>query len=169
MATWQEFVDFAGNNFPIFVEDESSIRIDFAWNDGRSHWVRAGLMTLDPPMVWLVSPICEVDDADEAKVLQAQRSLSCVMGVVLFDSGYALSHLMGLDSLDGDEALREIRMIAELADELEKEVMGGLDEYTAHIAGSDGSPQGEAGFCIQCGAARVAGAAFCANCGARLT
>jgi hypothetical protein len=120
-------------------------------------------------MVWIWSPICQSDEADEATVLRAQRDQSSFFGVILFDEGYALGSVAGLTSLDGDGVIRVIRMITEFADEIEKQVLGGQDGFTANIAPKGGdAPVAGAGFCIQCGAARVPGAGFCASCGSRL-
>lgn len=169
VATWQEFVDYTGNNFPIFVDDDGSVRIDIAWNDGRSHFVLASELDINPASIWLLSPICDRNTATADQVLEAQQAQSSVMGVVRMDFGYALSHVMTLANVDGDEVTARIKMIAEMADEMEKRVAGGRDLYAANIADSSGggAPAG-GGFCPQCGTPRAAGAAFCGSCGTRL-
>lgn len=166
MATWDEFVALVGTHFPIAREEDDLVRIDFAWGDGRSHFVSAMPIDVTPPAIWLVAPICDLESATPARVLEAQRRGDIPIGVVMLEVGYALSHILPMGSLAVDEALARIRWIAELADEVEKDVLGGADVLRANLD-EGGAPAG-GGFCTGCGAARVPGAAFCGACGTRL-
>lgn len=166
MATFREFANFIGTQFPVLDNGDGSLRIDTAWNDGRSHWVHAEEINALVPAVILLAPICSQREASAASVIAAIDRGGFSLGMRTAGDDYVLVHIMALDGLGEEEAARGVELILAQADELER-ALTGSDSFRANIAPGSGGPAA-GGFCTGCGTARVPGASFCGSCGTRI-
>lgn len=127
MATWNDLCTYVRRNYKIMKEDERSIMMGFAYEDGRSQVVFLWRMTLgDGSEEWvqIESPIGEFTPQNLAAVVKAAEK-SVVGGIGCSGDVITYRHAVPLENLDMNEFLRPLRLVTISADQFEKQVFGG--------------------------------------------
>ncbi len=130
MATWSDLGNYVRANYKIMKEDDHSIMMGFAYEDGRTQVVFLWKMTLmDGSEEWvqIESPIGPFSEKNVAEVVRAAEK-SVVGGIGCSGDVITFRHAVPLANLDMNEFLRPLRLVTTSADQFEKQVFGG-DRY----------------------------------------
>lgn len=130
MASWNDLCKYVRANYKIMKEDDHSIMMGFAYEDGRSQVVFLWKMVLNDgteEWVQIESPIGEFSEKNVAAVVRAAEK-SVVGGIGCSGDVITYRHAVPLLNLDMNEFLRPLRLVTISADQFEKQVFGG-DKY----------------------------------------
>lgn len=123
MASQQEAIKFIKSNYNTEELGEGTLKLVFDLGDGRSQLVIA---TVNESNVQFSSPFAKVDDVTAKIALEANSEFS--LGMQIIGDFYMVKHVAPLADLDASEINDAFEMIANIADELEKKLLGG-DAY----------------------------------------
>ncbi len=129
MASWRKVKSIIEETFDI-EDDGDSVKIQFSFNDGRVHQVFVTLAGNDQIGEWahVSAPIGEIDDIDVEEAIKLSSDLlvgavSCQGDIVI------LRHAVRMEDLQDDDILMAINAVVGSADQMEKELTDGEDDY----------------------------------------
>ena len=131
MTTWQGLVNYIRSRYSIFDEQPGVVRMLFSYEDGRNQLVVVSRLTLDNGEEWadISSAFGELTSIDLNKAVRFVGEKAICGGVACAGEVATFRHSVPLLKLDANEFDRPLLIVAEMADELERELMGGADQY----------------------------------------
>lgn len=119
MATAAEAKQFIEANYNLEVLGDGNFKIIFSGDSGRTQLVFVDINDIN---VQVYSPFATVEDVTPKQALAANAEYG--IGMQLLGNYYVVKHYMFLADLDADEILEGLRLVAGIADDLEKELVG---------------------------------------------
>lgn len=173
MASWNDVRGFLAKEFPVSTPTDDTVRVNFEFDDGRSHFVDVTLLTEPELMLRISAPVCERDEADESTVFWAVAKSGIPYGVIHYTGPFqnldcvGIGHAVLLEELSGDALAFAVSTIAACADDIEAEVRGGVDDFVSEevLQRLMAARLQGAGTCGSCGSERSGNGRFCSNCG----
>jgi hypothetical protein len=129
MAGWADVKGLAKAKFRVTHDDGDSFEVLFEYKTGRHQ--RVTVTHFDAfgcTWVRFRSLVCPVADMDPKVALAWNQEFS-VGAFALIDDHYAILHSTPLDTLDPEELERPLRILAFVADKLEKDYTSGRDVF----------------------------------------
>ena len=118
MASPNEVFSFITSNYPSEKISDSMIKVVVGWNDGRSQLVFAHIQP-DAAAMEVASPFSTRDAMTAEQAINANESM---FGLGVLGEWYALKHVVPIADLDASEMDVAFKLLAEVADELEKKL-----------------------------------------------
>lgn len=123
MASQQEAIDFIKSNYAFNELQGGMLNFVFDLEAGRSQMV---FVLVDDTKIEYFSPFGDVSDVTAKQALDAISSYS--FGMQIIDDEFVVKHVVFLENLDASEIKDGFHIVASIADELEKKLVGG-DNY----------------------------------------
>lgn len=120
MATKREAANFLENQLNAQETSNDFFKMVINYEDNRSQVVFA---LVSDEIIAFRSPFASVDDLSAKQALNAAQNN--VFGITETAGLYCLSHVVFIEDLDASEVFKSVGVLANLADELEQEVVGG--------------------------------------------
>jgi hypothetical protein len=120
MATQQEVRNFIKSNYNVDELDNGSFKTVFDLGGGRSQLV---FLTVNEYNVQYQSPFASVDDVSAKQALEANSEFN--LGIQLQGNYYMVVHMAPLADLDASEIGEGFEYVTNVADVLEKKLVGG--------------------------------------------
>lgn len=120
MATQQEAINFIKSNFDTELMESGGLKLVFDLGGGRS---QLAFVEVNESNVQYSSPFASVDDVTAKQALEANSEYS--VGMQLYGSVYVVKHVTPLADLDASEITEGFELVANIADLLEKQLIGG--------------------------------------------
>lgn len=120
MATQQEAINFIKSNFDTELLESGGLKLVFDLGGGRS---QLAFVEVNESNVQYSSPFASVDDVTAKQALEANSEYS--VGMQLHGSVYVVKHVTPLADLDASEITEGFELVANIADLLEKQLIGG--------------------------------------------
>lgn len=120
MASQQEAINFIKSNFVTETYNDG-LKLIFDLDEGRSQLV---FVFVDEFKVQYLSPFASIDDVTPKQALEANSEFS--VGMQIVDNHlYVVKHVAPLADLDASEIAEGFELVANIADQLEKKLVGG--------------------------------------------
>jgi hypothetical protein len=123
MATQQEAINFIKSNYDTEPLESGGLKLVFDLGGGRS---QLAFVEVNESNVQYSSPFASVDDVTAKQALEANSEYS--VGMQIVGSVYVVKHVAPLGDLDASEINEGFELVANIADLLEKQLVGG-DRY----------------------------------------
>lgn len=123
MATKAEVETFLHSKYRIETLDGGMMKLIFDQGDGRSQLV---WVWLSDNVMYVSSPIAQRSEVSADHALEVVSKYS--LGMQVLGDFYVLRHVAYLADLDASEAILAVEITTNLADDVEKELVGG-DKY----------------------------------------
>ena len=120
MATQLEVRNFIKSNYEVEVMDGGDFKLVFELDGGRSQLV---FVDVTESNAQFSSPFASVDDISAKQALEANAGFS--LGMQIISNYYVVKHVVPLADLDASEVTAAFDLVANIADMLEKSVVGG--------------------------------------------
>lgn len=129
MAGWSDVKGLAKAKFKVTHDDGDTFEVLFEYKTGRHQKVVVThFEAFGSTWVRFRSMVCRKDEMDPSVAL-AWNSEFSVGALALMDDHYAILHSTPLDTLDPEELERPLRILAYVADTLEKDYTRGKDIF----------------------------------------
>lgn len=125
MANWQSVRDHLRANYKIEEENDALVKLQFGWDDGRSHLVLVAQTGNDRVGEWVrvESPIGTWSDVHLPKALELIEDTVCG-GLGKVGEFVTLRDSFPIADLSTDELEQPIHLIVGMADDLEQKLVG---------------------------------------------
>ena len=120
MATQNEVLNFIKSNYETEVLSGGDLKLLFDLGEGRSQLAFVDVTELNAQFS---SPFATVDDVTAKQALEANAEYS--VGMQLIGNWYVIKHVVPLADLDASEVSTAFELVANIADMLEKKLVGG--------------------------------------------
>jgi hypothetical protein len=120
MATQQEAINFIKSNFITEQLQNGSLKLEFDLGGGRS---QLSFVEVNELNIQFLSPFASVDDVTAKQALEANSEFS--LGMQIVGGYYMVKHYAPLPDLDASEITEGFELVANIADILEKQLVGG--------------------------------------------
>jgi hypothetical protein len=120
MATQQEAISFIKSNFKTEPLDGGGMKLIFDLGGGRS---QLSFVEVSESNVQFSSPFASLDDVTAKQALEANSEFS--LGMQIMGNFYVVKHVAPLADLDASEINEAFELVANIADMLEKRLVGG--------------------------------------------
>lgn len=129
MASWRKVKSIIEEAFDIDDEGDS-VRIQFSFNDGREHQVFVALAGNDQIGEWahVTAALGDIDDIDLEEAIRLSAGL-LVGAVSCQGDTVILRHAVRMEDLGDNDILMAINAIVGSADQMEKDLTEGDDDY----------------------------------------
>ena len=129
MAGWSDVKGLAKAKFKVTHDDGDTFEVLFEYKTGRHQKVVVThFEAFECTWVRFRSMVCRKDEMDPSVAL-AWNSEFSVGALALMDDHYAILHSTPLDTLDPEELERPLRILAYVADTLERDYTRGKDIF----------------------------------------
>lgn len=125
MATWQTVREYIAGNYKIADDSGNLVRLDFTLSDERSHTVFLSMIGNETVGEWCAveAPIGKIADIDLSAALEAIEGRLCG-GLSRVDEWLVVRDTFPLADLSIDELELPLHIVMNIADELEKTLLG---------------------------------------------
>lgn len=124
MATQAQVRQFIEENYKYDVLESGLLKILFTGEDGRSQLIFVAINDLN---IQISSPFAKTEDVTPKQALEANTKFS--LGIQLFFGElFVVKHYVELADIDESEIRENFKLVASVADDLEKELVGS-DNY----------------------------------------
>lgn len=120
MATQNEVLNFIKSNYETEVLSGGDLKLAFDLGEGRS---QLAFVDVTEANAQFSSPFATVDDVTAKQALEANAEYS--VGMQLIGNWYVIKHVVPLADLDASEVATAFELVANIADMLEKKLVGG--------------------------------------------
>jgi hypothetical protein len=120
MATQHEAINFIKSNFKTEPFEGGGMKLVFDLGGGRTQLT---FVEVSESNVQYSSPFASVDDVTAKQALEANSKFS--LGMQIMGSYYVVKHVAPLADLDASEIGEGFELVANIADILEKQLVGG--------------------------------------------
>ncbi len=120
MATQQEAINYIKPNFNTEPLEDGGLKLTFDLGEGRS---QLAFVNVNESNVLYGSPFASVNDVTAKQALEANAQFS--LGMQMVGDVYVVKHVAPLADLDASEISDGFFLVANIADLLEKELVGG--------------------------------------------
>lgn len=131
MTTWQGLVNYVRSRYAVADEQPGMMRLVFNYDDGRSQLVVVSRLTLENGEEWadIHSAFGELESIDLGKAVRYVGEKAICGGISSSGDFATFRHAAPLLKLDPNEFDRPLLIVAEVADELERELTGNGDLF----------------------------------------
>jgi hypothetical protein len=129
LASWAELRQYIQANYKISEDHDSFLHMVFGFTDGRSQIVTVSHSVLQSGEEWVKidSPIGKFDEINLTEAVRRAANLSCG-AIAAVDDWVTLRDSFPLANLDTNEFEEPLHLVTGTADELERELVGGVDK-----------------------------------------
>ena len=122
MATWQEIKSFVSSKYKVSEVGDNLLRVTFIYNDDNDRTQRLFIEKVNDAKIAFVSPVADYTPENAIKLLENNDS---VYGIRLVQSDQPFLALMDPQDMATLDAEEINTAVADMADELEKNLFGG--------------------------------------------
>ena len=119
MATQAQVRQFIEYNYNYEVLESGLLKMLFSGEDGRTQLIFVAINDLN---IQISSPFAKTEDVTPKQALEANTKYS--LGMQLFGELFVVKHYVELSDIDESEIRENFNLIASVADDLEKELVG---------------------------------------------
>ena len=119
MATQAQVRQFIEDNYNYEVLESGLLKMLFSGEDGRTQLIFVAINDLN---IQISSPFAKTEDVTPKQALEANTKYS--LGMQLFGELFVVKHYVELSDIDESEIRENFNLIASVADDLEKELVG---------------------------------------------
>lgn len=129
MASWTELRQYIQSNYKVSEDHDSFLHMVFSFTDGRRQIVTVSHAVMDSGEEWVKidSPIGKFDEISLTEAVRRVGGLICG-GIAAIDEWVTLRDAFPLANLDTNEFEAPLHLVVGTADELERELVGGVDK-----------------------------------------
>jgi hypothetical protein len=120
MATQSEVLNFIKSNYETEVLSGGDLKLVFDLGGGRS---QLAFVDVNESNAQFSSPFATLDDVTAKQALEANSEYS--VGMQMVGNWYVIKHVVPLADLDASEVSEAFELVANIADMLEKKLVGG--------------------------------------------
>ena len=120
MATQSEVLNFIKSNYETEVLSGGDLKLVFDLGGGRS---QLAFVDVNESNAQFSSPFATLDDVTAKQALEANSEYS--VGMQMVGNWYVIKHVVPLADLDASEVSEAFELVTNIADMLEKKLVGG--------------------------------------------